>query len=44
MKTLVSDDFENSLQAFMTMDDDEFMNYLSEEAALIYKAIIQSLQ
>ncbi|CAG8466828.1 2788_t:CDS:1 [Diversispora eburnea] len=41
--TFVFDNFENSLQAYMTMDDEKLMSYLSEDLALTYRAIIQSL-
>ncbi|CAG8490962.1 3715_t:CDS:1 [Diversispora eburnea] len=39
------DNFKNDLREYeyMTMDDDEFMNHLSEDGAITYKAIIQSL-
>ncbi|CAG8548611.1 7033_t:CDS:1 [Diversispora eburnea] len=43
MNPLVSDNFENSHHAYMTMNDDELMNYISEDLALTYRAIIQSL-
>ncbi|CAG8548512.1 7028_t:CDS:1 [Diversispora eburnea] len=43
MNILVSDNFENSIQAYMNMDDEKLMNYLSEDLALTYRAIIQSL-
>ncbi|CAG8466808.1 2787_t:CDS:1 [Diversispora eburnea] len=39
----LSDSFENSLNTYMTMDDDNLMNYLSEDLALTYRAIIKSL-
>ncbi|CAG8464928.1 6662_t:CDS:2 [Diversispora eburnea] len=34
---------ENDTYVYLTMDDDELMNHLSEDMALTYKAIIQSL-
>ncbi|CAG8548593.1 7032_t:CDS:1 [Diversispora eburnea] len=43
MNLFVSDNFENSLHAYITMDDNELMNYISEDLALTYRAIVQSL-
>ncbi|CAG8595248.1 1862_t:CDS:2 [Diversispora eburnea] len=43
MNILVSDNFENSIQAYMNMDDEKLMSYLSEDLALTYREIIKSL-
>ncbi|CAG8548554.1 7030_t:CDS:1 [Diversispora eburnea] len=43
INNIVYDDFENFFRVYMNMDDDKFMNYLSEDLALTYRAIVQSL-
>ncbi|CAG8480209.1 5039_t:CDS:1 [Diversispora eburnea] len=40
---IVSNNFKNECQRCLDMDEYEFMNYLSENLALIYKEIIRSL-
>ncbi|CAG8607020.1 785_t:CDS:1 [Diversispora eburnea] len=43
MNTFVSDNFENSLHTYMTIYDDKLINYISEDLALTYRAIVHSL-
>ncbi|CAG8490946.1 3714_t:CDS:1 [Diversispora eburnea] len=42
-RPILYDNFKNDLNAYLTMDEEEFMNHLSEDVALTYKEIIQSL-